>query len=278
MQFTSVFERYKAQTRLLVRQLIFFRKNAEQIRKLRELGLVGDNKETVAALVAMEKLNAENIHRLNQDLTTVYLDFRPAVASACGTGMSCFVALSFLGVMEADGVCYDEYRQNQGYHIISGVDKFKALFEIFMTVGDAPTFRFNAREYDLTAEDIRDVTTLIEQDVLYRPLFALIAATAKKEFLPAGNWQTGLDLYEAEDYKLLGVYVRKMTDALGVRMAANVVGARRRDWTFGAAWLFGSYVTCELGVNEGAVSGLRAVFTLEQESISGLENLLSSFL
>jgi len=69
-----------------------------------------------------------------------------------------------------------------------------------------------------------------------------------------------------------------MTESLNIRMAQNVVGVRKTDWTFGAAWLFGSYLTCNLGADAGQVAALQAVFGLEEHSIASLENVLSSFL
>jgi len=252
------------------------------MKKLEDLGLMGSDHDTQQDFEQISAHVDDAIDRILSDLNTVYDHFEEIVSEKC-LGLNCFIGISFLGIMDAEGVCYDEIKQDQGYHIISGVDKFKALFEVFVTVGGAPTWRFDAREYLLTAEQIREVETLIELDGLFNPLLNLIASTQgakrskpNKEFLPAGNWQTGLDMREA---KLLGVYVQAMTAHLRVTMATNVMNPRKTDWTFGAAWLFHSYFTCQLGATPQLVNALpKANFVLEEQSVSSLENMLGSFL
>jgi len=217
--FVSVFEDVKAQARLLERQLKFHMNTKREIQKLFALGFVGDDGGSIKYFNTILKINDAEIDDILGKLNTIYDPFEETVTKRC-VGANCFVGISFLGVMNAEGECYEEQKQIQGYHVIAGVDKFKILFEIANSPPYAAVVPFDARVKLLDAREEDVVSSLIAMDVLFETLVALVAKTLKpasqpnylpnNEFLPAGNWKLGLDLYDVRhEKKLLAVYVKK---------------------------------------------------------------------
>jgi len=228
------------------------------------------------------------IEGIKKGIDSVYLLFAGIVEERCVTGREpCFVGISFLGILNAKGICFFE-NLDRGYHIIAGVDKFRALYQLYYSTPRVPVV-IDPRATMLTVDQENEVEHLLSIDTLF-PYLGMLVESVKlapqapnKKFLPAGNWGTGQKIYAGRDplknRPFLAVMVNKLTVMLGIEMAAADVRAlRRTDWTFGAAWKFLSYDTCKLGTKVQVEALPKADFALEEQSVSSLEYVLSSFI
>jgi len=172
----------------------------------------------------------------------------------------------------------------EGYHIISGVNEFREVFRThyrndarnranFISAAD---FKFDTQLRDV---DLPRVGELITQDFLYPTLAALLSTVRlvgrplpNREFLPAGNWRKGIDMYNDNDKATLPIYVNQFNNLLGI-IISNAVG-RNTDWTFGQGWVMKSFYSCDFAVAHNP----KDPFVLEEQSLSQLEGALTSFL
>jgi len=237
------------------------------------------------------KIHLQNLKEIEIETESWFKQF---VIDQCSVDKGeCFIAISFLGVLSAKGECYTDEKLPQGYHIISGVNEFREVFR---------------RQYtDLTAENLLPETILeakywdkvgelITQDFMYPALSALMSTfklgvrtKANKEFLPAGNWPLGMKLFAEGTTSILPLYVNHFNTLLGVTMAYRfergvpttekdvdrvLLSDHKTDWTFGQAWLMNTFYTC----NFDDVAAAKDIFNLEEQSLSQLEGVLTSFL
>jgi hypothetical protein len=254
--------------------------NQVSIQKLARGESIGELTKEMLFEISIQ--NEKDMIKLKDQLAYIYGQFPEIIHERCEKDrQACFIGISFLGILNARGNCSPK-KLEAGYHIIAGVDKFRILYEV--VYGEA----IDARTTMLSGPQQTKVEELLTLDNLFAPLRNLVGDTAgigslsNKEFLPAGNWGTGLRIHQGADRPMLAVMVQKLTVGLGIldRMVdPDRRIERKTDWTFGAAWLMQSYYTCRLGVDVNAVRGLpRADFVLEEQSVSSLENMLSSFL